>query len=178
MSKTLGSYLIEVLEAQGVRHVFGIPGDYVLGFYEQLRRSPLKTINTCDEQGAGFAADAYARLRGLGRRATAANLPDLDFLRELGLLIPSGGALRPTLAAILLAGTPAAALVQAVCIRRAISTRCPCGPVSTASPTGSPPRKPTRGTAAAQLGSRKAALSACSAAFAASTDGCVRWHAA
>lgn len=49
-----------------------------------------------------------ARLRGLGRRASAANLPDLDFLRELGLLIPSGGALRPTLAAILLAGTPAA----------------------------------------------------------------------
>ncbi|WP_155297846.1 AlbA family DNA-binding domain-containing protein [Deinococcus kurensis] len=49
-----------------------------------------------------------ARLRGLGRRASAANLPDLDFLQELGLLIPSGGALRPTLAAILLAGTPAA----------------------------------------------------------------------
>ena len=48
------------------------------------------------------------RLRLLGRRIEAANLPDLDFLRELGLLIPSGGALRPTLAAILLAGTDAA----------------------------------------------------------------------
>lgn len=49
-----------------------------------------------------------ARLRGLGRRIEAASLPDLDFLRELGLLVASGGALRPTLAAILLAGTPAA----------------------------------------------------------------------
>ncbi|GGM00049.1 ATP-dependent DNA helicase RecG [Deinococcus aerophilus] len=49
-----------------------------------------------------------ARLRGLGRRISASGLPDLDFLRELGLLVPSGGALRPTLAAILLAGTPAA----------------------------------------------------------------------
>ena len=49
-----------------------------------------------------------ARLRGLGRRASASNLPDLDFLQELGLLVPSGGALRPTLAAILLAGTSAA----------------------------------------------------------------------
>ncbi|SEJ22231.1 ATP-dependent DNA helicase RecG [Deinococcus reticulitermitis] len=48
------------------------------------------------------------RLRLLGRRIDAANLPDLDFLRELGLLVPSGGALRPTLAAILLAGTGAA----------------------------------------------------------------------
>src|SRR5262245_42138856 len=62
----IGDYLIQRLHAHGVRHVFGIPGDYVLGFYEQLRRSPLRTINTCDEQGAGFAADAYARVRGLG----------------------------------------------------------------------------------------------------------------
>ncbi|MFC3835439.1 MULTISPECIES: helix-turn-helix domain-containing protein [Deinococcus] len=49
-----------------------------------------------------------ARLRGLGRRSQVTNLPDLEFLQELGLLVPSGGALRPTLAAILLAGTPAA----------------------------------------------------------------------
>lgn len=63
---TIGEYLIQRLQAHGVEHVFGIPGDYVLGFYELLQQSPLKTINTCDEQGAGFAADAYARVRGLG----------------------------------------------------------------------------------------------------------------
>src|SRR5438309_4792091 len=62
----IGDYLIQRLHAHGVRHVFGIPGDYVLGFYELLEHSELKTITTCDEQGAGFAADAYARLRGLG----------------------------------------------------------------------------------------------------------------
>lgn len=49
-----------------------------------------------------------ARLRLLGRRSEAAALPDLDFLRELGLLVPSGGALRPNLAGILLAGTETA----------------------------------------------------------------------
>ena len=65
-STTIGQYLIERLQARGVSHVFGIPGDYVLGFYDQLQRSPLRVINTCDEQGAGFAADAYARIRGLG----------------------------------------------------------------------------------------------------------------
>src|SRR3954462_15722662 len=63
---SIGEYLIQRLHDHGVRHVFGIPGDYILGFYEQLRRSQLRTINTCDEQGAGFAADAYARVRGLG----------------------------------------------------------------------------------------------------------------
>jgi indolepyruvate decarboxylase len=49
-----------------LRHAFGIPGDYVLGFYKQLEESQIKIINTCDEQGAGFAATAYARVRGLG----------------------------------------------------------------------------------------------------------------
>jgi TPP-dependent 2-oxoacid decarboxylase len=64
---SIGDYLIEQLHAHGVRHVFGIPGDYVLGFYDQLAKSKLlRVINTCDEQGAGFAADAYARVRGLG----------------------------------------------------------------------------------------------------------------
>jgi TPP-dependent 2-oxoacid decarboxylase len=36
-------------------------------FYQQLIQSnKLKVINTCDEQGAAFAADAYARINGLG----------------------------------------------------------------------------------------------------------------
>src|SRR5437762_7506404 len=63
---SIGQYLIQRLHDHGVRHVFGIPGDYVLGFYDQLTRSKLKVVTTCDEQGAGFAADAYARVRGLG----------------------------------------------------------------------------------------------------------------
>ena len=63
---SIGEYLIQRLSAHGVRHVFGIPGDYVLGFYDQLLQSDLQTIVTCDEQGAGFAADGYARVHGLG----------------------------------------------------------------------------------------------------------------
>ncbi|WP_321507738.1 thiamine pyrophosphate-binding protein [uncultured Methanoregula sp.] len=62
----IGDYLISRLVEMGVGHVFGVPGDYVLGFFEKLTHSPLKVINTNDEQGAGFAADAYARVKGLG----------------------------------------------------------------------------------------------------------------
>src|SRR2546425_9437280 len=65
-SPSIGEYLIQRLYAYGVRHIFGIPGDYVLGFYDMLEKSKLRIVNTCDEQGAGFAADAYARVRGLG----------------------------------------------------------------------------------------------------------------
>jgi len=66
MSETIGDYLIRRLREEGVGHVFGVPGDYVLGFFKKLEESPLSVLNTCDEQGAGFAADAYARMRGLG----------------------------------------------------------------------------------------------------------------
>lgn len=62
----IGEYLIQQLYASGVRHVFGVPGDYVLGFFDQLAHSNLQIVNTCDEQGAGIAADAYARVSGLG----------------------------------------------------------------------------------------------------------------
>src|SRR5215470_7981271 len=62
----ISQYLIERLHALGVRHVFGVPGDYVLGLLRELDKSALQVVNTCDEQGAGFAADAYARVRGLG----------------------------------------------------------------------------------------------------------------
>src|SRR5262245_37947052 len=65
-----GDYLIERLNAYGVEHVFGVPGDFVLSFMKILEDSPLTLITTCDEQGAGFAADAYARLRGLGAVCT------------------------------------------------------------------------------------------------------------
>ena len=65
--QTVGTYLIQRIYDHGVRYVFGVPGDYVLGFYQELNNSnKLKIINTCDEQGAAFAADAYARINGLG----------------------------------------------------------------------------------------------------------------
>ena len=67
IQQTVGTYLIQRIYDYGVRHIFGVPGDFVLGFYQQLNDSnKLKIINTCDEQGAGFAADAYARINGLG----------------------------------------------------------------------------------------------------------------
>ena len=64
--ETIGGYLIRRLGEEGIGHVFGVPGDYVLTFFKQMEDSALKVVNTCDEQGAGFAADAYARVRGLG----------------------------------------------------------------------------------------------------------------
>lgn len=63
---SIGEYLLKRLQDYGLRHVFGVPGDYVLGFYSLLEQSPLEAVGCTREDSAGFAADAYARAHGLG----------------------------------------------------------------------------------------------------------------
>lgn len=63
---TIGSYLIERLQHYGVRDVFGIPGDFVLQLYAMLEASPINVVGTTSEACAGYAADGYARINGIG----------------------------------------------------------------------------------------------------------------
>jgi len=63
---SIGQYLIRRLTDYGVGHVFGLPGDYVLAFYSMLEHSRLDLISCTREDCAGFAADAYARVHGMG----------------------------------------------------------------------------------------------------------------
>lgn len=62
----LGPYLFQRLAGLGVSHAFGIPGDLCLPIYDALCESPIRPVLTTHEPSAAFAADAYARLRGLG----------------------------------------------------------------------------------------------------------------
>ena len=66
LNVSIGQYLIGRLQDYGIRDVFGIPGDYVLSFYTMLEQSPLNTVGCTREDCAGFAADAYARVNGMG----------------------------------------------------------------------------------------------------------------
>lgn len=50
----------------GTTHVFGIPSDHVLALYEALADSPIRSIVITHEPSAGFVADAYARVTGIG----------------------------------------------------------------------------------------------------------------
>ncbi len=63
---SIGDYLIRRLQDYGIRDVFGIPGDYVLSFYAMLEQSRLRVVGCTREDCAGFAADAYARVNGMG----------------------------------------------------------------------------------------------------------------
>ncbi|MBW4555517.1 MAG: alpha-keto acid decarboxylase family protein [Trichormus sp. ATA11-4-KO1] len=63
---TVSEYLFHRLESLGVQHIFGVPGDYVLDLMDVLNQTSINLICNCNELNAGYAADAYARVRGLG----------------------------------------------------------------------------------------------------------------
>ena len=56
--------VISTLEKLGVDLVFGYPGGAIMPIYDALARSSLTHILVRHEQGASFAADAYARSTG------------------------------------------------------------------------------------------------------------------
>jgi acetolactate synthase-1/2/3 large subunit len=55
---------VECLEAEGVRYVFGIPGEETLDLNESLADSSVQFIPVRHEQGGAYMADAYGRLTG------------------------------------------------------------------------------------------------------------------
>ena len=65
-SHTIGSLLLDRLYQLGLKHIFGIPGDYVLTLFKLIEESPITHVGTTREDCAGFAADAYARIHGIG----------------------------------------------------------------------------------------------------------------
>src|SRR5690348_7214559 len=62
----MGEFLFAYLHRRGVKHCFGVPGDFALPTFAWLDKSPIQEITMTHEPGAGFAADAYARLNGIG----------------------------------------------------------------------------------------------------------------
>ncbi len=56
--------LFEALRAEGVEHVFGIPGGANLPIYDALHDADLTHIQARHEQGAGHAAEGYAKASG------------------------------------------------------------------------------------------------------------------
>jgi len=63
---TIPEFLIRRFHELGVNEGFGIVGDFALRLFDRLYHFGFPILVTADEQGGAFAAEAYARLRGLG----------------------------------------------------------------------------------------------------------------
>ncbi len=77
MSRTIGCYLVELLAANDIDTVFGIPGVHNLELYRGLAAAKLRHVLVRHEQGAGFAADGYARSSGRTAAAFTISGPGL-----------------------------------------------------------------------------------------------------
>lgn len=68
---TIATYLLDRLAEAGVRHVFGVPGDYSLVFLDAVAAHPdLEWVGNANELNAAYAADGYARMNGLAALVT------------------------------------------------------------------------------------------------------------
>jgi acetolactate synthase-1/2/3 large subunit len=63
-SRKASDLFVECLEAEGVKHVFGIPGEETLDLNESLQDSSVEFIPVRHEQGGAYMADMYGRLTG------------------------------------------------------------------------------------------------------------------
>jgi len=67
MKESIGNFLLRRLQEAGIKHIFGVPGDYNLGLMQQLEdRNEPAWIGNCNELNASYATDAYARINGIG----------------------------------------------------------------------------------------------------------------
>ncbi|GAA4699083.1 alpha-keto acid decarboxylase family protein [Pseudonocardia yuanmonensis] len=76
---TVAQYLANRLHALGARHLFGVPGDFSLSLLDSaLETGLLEWIGSPNELNAGYAADAYARTRGIGALVTTFGVGELS----------------------------------------------------------------------------------------------------
>jgi indolepyruvate decarboxylase len=82
--ETIAQYLLARLHELGVRHIFGIPGDYVIGFNKLIEQSPIEFVVNTSELASGYAADAYARVNGIGCACVTYAVGGLSLANAIG----------------------------------------------------------------------------------------------
>jgi indolepyruvate decarboxylase len=100
MTATVSDYLLQRLRSLGVDHVFGIPGDYILPFFQRIASNGVTHVAACNELNAGYAADGYARLRGLGAVAVTYGPGSLSVVNA------AAGALAESVPVLFISGGP------------------------------------------------------------------------
>jgi TPP-dependent 2-oxoacid decarboxylase len=99
---TVADYLLTRLSQAGVISVFGVPGDHNLRILDAVAANHAMTYQgMASELGAGYAADSYARLRGLGAVVTTFGVGELSAINAIA------GAYAESVPVVHIVGTPA-----------------------------------------------------------------------
>ncbi len=81
---TVSDYLLDRLAELGVDRIFGVPGDFTLGLLDHIEDDTrIEWVGMANELGAGYAADGYARVRGLGVLCTTFGVGELSAINAV-----------------------------------------------------------------------------------------------
>lgn len=101
MRMQIGAFLAHRLAEAGVRHLFGVPGDFNLSFLEQIQEADgIEFVGNCNELNAAYAADGYARTSGIAALVTTFGVGDLGAIGGIA------GAYAENVPVVHITGTP------------------------------------------------------------------------
>lgn len=84
MKTTIGEFLIDRLKAIGITEIIGVPGDFNLSWLEQIEAADgIRFVGACNELNAAYAADGYARQRGIGALLTTYGVGELSAINGI-----------------------------------------------------------------------------------------------
>lgn len=113
---TVGDYLLTRLQEMGVKHLFGVPGDYNLQFLDRVIAHPeISWVGCANELNAAYAADGYARCNGAGALLTTFGVGELSAINGIA------GSYAEYLPVIHIVGAPATqAQLQGDCVHHSL----------------------------------------------------------
>lgn len=108
MKKRIGQYLMDCISAVGVDKVFGVPGDFNLTFLDDIiSRDDMDWVGNTNELNASYAADGYARLKGISAMVTTFGVGELSAVNGIA------GAYAERVPVIQITGAPTRAVENA-----------------------------------------------------------------
>lgn len=113
---TIGDYLLTRLQEMGIKHLFGVPGDYNLQFLDRVIDHPdIRWVGCANELNAAYAADGYARSNGAGALLTTFGVGELSAINGIA------GSYAEYLPVIHIVGAPAtSAQLQGDCVHHSL----------------------------------------------------------
>jgi len=80
----VGDYLLHRLQQAGIRHLFGVPGDYNLQFLDSVIAHPdIAWVGCANELNAAYAADGYGRCNGAAALLTTFGVGELSAINGI-----------------------------------------------------------------------------------------------
>ncbi|MGI5324477.1 thiamine pyrophosphate-binding protein [Actinomadura nitritigenes] len=83
MTFTVADYVLKRLAEQRVDTLFGVPAAYCSDLFDAAGAHAIKTVVTASDLEAGYAADGYARAKGLGAVAVAYGVGTLSMINAI-----------------------------------------------------------------------------------------------